>query len=477
MPALPEILLLLGGEARSEELVRSSGAAGARLRVIRWDRVTGEDLLRPDLQAVVFEPSDTGADRKRREALLRQVPEGVARVSLGPRASRAPLPRRPVRADLHLAAPVDLRVLTSLLHLERQCRALEEASRRSRRVAGQLSRHLKTVGEVLRLCSAEPDPMNIIAVAMPRIQKFCPVEFWSVLLVDPEKSCLVFESCGGEEMASLVGQRLGMGEGAAGKAMRSRSPLLLSRAGSPALPEVPETLGWLHLLAVPLMSRGKAVGVVEMIRSERGKPFRRRDLRVLSLMLEPMAVALENAQLLRHSEELSVTDDLTKLYNSRYLNACLLREVHRARRYRSQVSLIFLDLDGFKNVNDQHGHLAGSRALVEVGAVIRNMVREIDVVSRFGGDEFTVILPQTGPEGAWIIADRIRCRLEETIFLEAFGLSVRITASFGIASFPDHADSEKALIQHADEAMYRVKASGKNSIAEAGRRVFDKGPR
>jgi diguanylate cyclase (GGDEF)-like protein len=118
-------------------------------------------------------------------------------------------------------------------------------------------------------------------------------------------------------------------------------------------------------------------------------------------------------------------------------------------------------------VNDQHGHLAGSRALVEVGAVIRNMVREIDIVCRFGGDEFTVILPQTGPEGARIIADRIRCRLEETVFLEAFGLSVHITASFGISSFPDHADSEKLLIQKADEAMYRVKGSGKNAIAEA----------
>ncbi|MCI0407527.1 MAG: GGDEF domain-containing protein, partial [Acidobacteria bacterium] len=102
-----------------------------------------------------------------------------------------------------------------------------------------------------------------------------------------------------------------------------------------------------------------------------------------------------------------------------------------------------------------------------VGAVIRNMVREIDVVCRFGGDEFTVILPQTGPEGARIIADRIRCRLEETVFLETFSLSVRITASFGVASFPDHTDSEKGLIQKADEAMYRVKGSGKNAIAEA----------
>ena len=467
MAALPEILLLVGGEKRSTEMVRSSGVASAKLRVLRWDRVRGEDFTRRALRAVVFEPSDFSADRRRREALLRQVPEGVARVSVERRTGRVEPQRRGASADLHLAGPVDLRVLTSLLNLGRRCRHLEEASRRSRRVAGQLSRHLKTLGELLRLCSAESEPRRIIEVALALLQRLCPVDSWSVLLVDAEKSCLVFQACGGPTMSSRLGQRLGMGEGAAGKALRSRSPLLVSRPTGTGLPEIPDGLEWREALALPLMSRGKAVGVVELIRSGMAKPFRRRDVRVLSLMLEPVAVCLENVQVLKHSEELSVTDDLTKLYNSRYLNSCLLREVHRARRYRSQVSLIFLDLDGFKNVNDNHGHLAGSRALVEVGAVIRNMVREIDVVCRFGGDEFTVILPQTGPEGALIIAERIRSRLEETVFLEAFSLCVRITASLGVASFPDHTDSEKGLIQKADEAMYRVKGSGKNAIAEA----------
>jgi diguanylate cyclase (GGDEF)-like protein len=467
MAALPEILLLVGGETRSTEMVRSSGVAPVRLRILRWDRVRGEDFVRRDLRAVVFEPCDFASDGRRRQELLSQIPEGVARVSLARVAGRAESARRRGSADLHLAAPVDLRVLTSLLNLGRRCRELEEASKRSRRVAGQLSRHLKTVGELLRLCSAESEPRRIVEAALAPIQRLCPVNYWSALLVDSEKSCLVFQACGGQELISRVGQRLGMGEGAAGKAMRSRSPLLVSRGAGSGLPEIPEGLEWREMLALPLISRGKAVGVVELIRSGMAKPFRRRDVRVLSLMLEPVAVCLENVQLLRQSEELSVTDDLTKLYNSRYLYSCLLREVHRARRYRSQVSLIFLDLDGFKNVNDRHGHLAGSRALVEVGAVIRNMVREIDVVCRYGGDEFTVILPQTGPEGAHIIADRIRCRLEETVFLETFSLSVRITASFGIASFPNHTDSEKGLIQKADEAMYRVKGSGKNAIAEA----------
>jgi diguanylate cyclase (GGDEF)-like protein len=253
--------------------------------------------------------------------------------------------------------------------------------------------------------------------------------------------------------------------------LRSRSPLILSRnGGKPVpfpLPELPEKGRWGEILGIPLLSRGRAIGAVELVRGPERPPFRRKDIRLLTLLLEPMAIAIENALLLRRSEELSITDDLTKLYNSRYLNSYLLREVQRSRRYSAKVSLIFLDLDGFKNVNDQHGHLAGSRALVEVGAVIRNMVREIDVVSRFGGDEFTVILPQTGPEGALVIAERMRRHIEETVFLETFGLKVRITASFGIACFPDHGQTKDALIQKADQAMYRVKGRGKNGVEMA----------
>jgi diguanylate cyclase (GGDEF)-like protein len=361
---------------------------------------------------------------------------------------------------------VDLEVLARLVGLQRRCHEMEEVSRRSRRVAGQLSRQLKALAEILRDCNAETEPRRIAEVALAKFRRICPVDAWSVLLLDSEKSCLNIEAAAGPGMGEWLGRRLGIGEGAAGKALRSRQSVVLAR-GPAACPEIPGDLAWAQVLAVPLMSQGKAIGAAELIRAGGGQPFRRRDARIAALLLEPMAVALENSQQLKHSQELSVTDDLTKLYNSRYLNASLSREVLRARRYRSQVSLIFLDLDGFKNVNDQHGHLAGSRALVEVGAVIRNMVREIDIVCRFGGDEFTVILPQTGSDGACIIAERIRQRLQETVFLETFSLSVRITASFGVATFPDHALSEKSLIQKADEAMYRVKGRGKNAIAEA----------
>jgi diguanylate cyclase (GGDEF)-like protein len=218
--------------------------------------------------------------------------------------------------------------------------------------------------------------------------------------------------------------------------------------------------------AVPLLSRGRVLGTV-VLRARPGRPLTSDDRRRAALLLEPLAVALDAALLVRRARELSITDDLTHLYNVRYQNAALRREVARARRYRLPVSFIFLDLDGFKSVNDRHGHLMGSRALVEVGAVLRAVVREIDVVARFGGDEFTVILPQTAAAGARVIAERLRSRIASTRFLQAHGLSVRLTASFGIASYPEHGRTAEELVARSDQAMYAAKDAGRNRVAAA----------
>jgi two-component system, cell cycle response regulator len=129
--------------------------------------------------------------------------------------------------------------------------------------------------------------------------------------------------------------------------------------------------------------------------------------------------------------------------------------------------VIFLDLDGFKGINDQYGHLAGSGTLAEVGSILALAVRESDILARYGGDEFVVVLPETPASGALVIAERLRKAIEEHGFLQGQGLSARISASFGIASYPDHALTPEGLIQKADQAMYRVKERDKNGIEVA----------
>ena len=225
------------------------------------------------------------------------------------------------------------------------------------------------------------------------------------------------------------------------------------------------------VMAFPLSCRGRRVGAVIALDREgsaREPRLSAAMLRAVRVLLEPASVALDNALLLKRAEALSVTDDLTHLYNSRYLNQVLRRETKRASRSGRPLSLLFIDLDGFKAVNDTHGHLFGSRALVEAAAVIRQSARETDVVARFGGDEFALILPDTGSEGAAAVGERIRHNINAHGFLRGDGLNIHLTVSVGVATLPDVAASAEGLIQAADKAMYQVKDHGKNGIYIAG---------
>jgi diguanylate cyclase (GGDEF)-like protein len=224
------------------------------------------------------------------------------------------------------------------------------------------------------------------------------------------------------------------------------------------------------VMAFPLSSRGHHVGALiglDRDASVREPRLAASTLRAVRVLLEPAAVALDNALLLKRAEALSVTDDLTHLYNSRYLNSVLRRETKRASRSGRPLSLLFLDLDGFKGINDTYGHLFGSRALVEAAAVIRGSARETDVVARFGGDEFALVLPDTGGEGAFAVGERIRERIAAHSFLNGDNLDIHLTASVGVATLPDVAASAEELVQAADKAMYQVKESGKNGIQAA----------
>ena len=227
-----------------------------------------------------------------------------------------------------------------------------------------------------------------------------------------------------------------------------------------------ESLFIRSILCVPLQSRSETIGVIELLNKNSPRGFTSHDQDLIRRLAKPLAVAVKNILAFERAERLVITDDLTKLYNYRYLMKYLRAEIKRCLRYKKKVSLLFIDIDGFKRINDTFGHLVGSQALSEMGQVIRKGLRDTDVIARYGGDEFVIVLPETTLKGAVVIAERIRRTVEEFEFA-AHNLNIRLTVSLGVANTPKHTLTAEGLIKKADVAMYQAKELSRNSIKVA----------
>lgn len=223
--------------------------------------------------------------------------------------------------------------------------------------------------------------------------------------------------------------------------------------------------GFNEAFLIPVYSHAATFGIIVLLNnSSSALPDIAACRKNILFLIEQSLHAFENAETFSKAKDLMFIDDVSGLYNHRYLDIALAREMKRVERYASYLAVLFIDVDSFKQVNDIHGHLVGSRVLAEFGALIKKSVRDVDIVIRYGGDEYTAILVETNCVTAEMVAERIRMQVEAHHFLGAEGQIIRLTCSIGYACCPEDTASKDELLEMADKAMYVGKTSGKNCI-------------
>jgi two-component system cell cycle response regulator len=259
---------------------------------------------------------------------------------------------------------------------------------------------------------------------------------------------------------------LKVGRGVAGRAARG-VPVLY-----PADPDIVPDVGIEPVtntaVAVPLVRGNRTIGVLALYHRTIPEAFDWEDATTLASFATQASVAIENVLLHREAERLSITDGLTGVWNRRYLQLTLAKEIDRAQRFGRPLSVLMVDIDHFKGVNDEHGHPRGDEVLVELTRRILAQIRsQIDFLTRYGGEEFVIVLPETPAQGAMVVAEKVRGAVADAPFRSDPGPPVSVTVSIGAATYPEDGDSVSDLVGAADAAMYRAKEAGRDRVEAA----------
>lgn len=352
---------------------------------------------------------------------------------------------------------------------------MTDETQRIRELEQQIKR-LSLFHEVGKAVASTLDLRKVLETIMAKINVFLRPDAWSLLMLDEKSNDLYYEMAAGAGNASLKDARVKLGEGIGGWVAEHGEPVLIedvSKEPRFGLENEEWHAGACSIVCVPVKVRARVLGAIELVNTSKTRHFHEDDIPILVNLADYAAIALENARYVQRIHELTITDDCTALYNARHLNFVLDSEIYRSIRYGYEFSVIFIDLDHFKQVNDTHGHLAGSKLLWHVGTLIKGHLRLIDYAFRYGGDEFVVLLPQTSKHNALSVVRRLRELLNSKVFLDEEGLNVKVTASFGVAGFPADAHTRKDLLHLADEAMYLVKNTTRDNIALVGEGVMN----
>ncbi len=346
----------------------------------------------------------------------------------------------------------------------RDAAAVQVELRASRESLSDRLTELATIHSISREIVSSVDLARVFGTLERECRKILDVDFFFIALVDRETRRLrvVYRRKGIEEPIRETVRP--MGDSLASWVATAKRAILVDdfQKDAARLPFRPLVVddGIRSALAVPLVIENEVTGVLS-VQSRRPGAYDQHLLSVLYTIGQQAAVAIENA---RHFE-MATVDSLTGLFLRDYFFRRLEEEHGRAVRYRAGFVLIMADLDGFKDINDRHGHLAGDRFLHEVGAAVRGALRAADLACRYGGDEFCLLLPQTDLAGARIIAERLRDAVS-SLAIEHEGATLRATMSIGLAAFPDHESGDlKSLLRKSDQALYQAKRGGRDRVS------------
>jgi diguanylate cyclase (GGDEF)-like protein len=335
-------------------------------------------------------------------------------------------------------------------------------------------RYLQQLGIFHDVAKALISTLNLDAVLqtiMEKMAEYFRPDTWSLLMTDEAKGELYFAIAVGDASEALKSVRLRIGEGIAGWVARHGKPVLVPDVyHDPRFAKrIDEMTRWQtrSIICIPMLSHDKVLGVIQLVNVDMNG-FGDNEMLLLQALADYAAIAIDNARAVETIQALTITDDCTGLYNARHLYKILETEVGRSQRFGYQFTVLFLDIDHFKLVNDNHGHLVGSRLLYEVGYAIKSHLRLIDYAFRYGGDEFIVLLPQTSKEAALPVCQRLLEMFRSSSFIRDQDLNLNVRASIGAATYPDDAQTGHDLIRVSDEMMYQVKNDTRDNIAVAG---------
>ena len=329
---------------------------------------------------------------------------------------------------------------------------------------------LKIFHDVAKALTSSLDLDTILQTIMEKMAAYFQPATWSLLMLDEATDELYYAAAVGKGCENLNALQLASGESLARWVITHGTPLVIPDVTQDE--RIRQASGdsffvtGCSVVCMPVRTGGKILGIIQMVNIDM-QVYTRNEL-LLRTLADYAAIAIENARAVQRIQELSITDDCTGLYNARQLSTALSDEVHRSERFGYEFSLLFLDLDYFKRVNDEHGHLVGTKLLGQVGHALRENLRLVDAAFRYGGDEFAILLPQTSKDAALLVARRLMSLFHSRQWLAAEGVPLSLRASIGIASYPVDAASPQAVVQRADEMMYQVKQAGRDNIALAG---------